>query len=57
MGIKKDINLKGDDYNWISSMFYFGNTSMKTFAPAKIDDTQAISHGNTQRTDSSNACP
>ncbi len=24
MGIKTDINLKGDDYQWLSSMFYFG---------------------------------
>ncbi|KAL8708399.1 MAG: hypothetical protein Q9220_006689 [cf. Caloplaca sp. 1 TL-2023] len=24
MGIKKDINLTGDDYQWLSSMFYFG---------------------------------
>lgn len=24
MGIRKDINLKGDDYQWLSSMFYFG---------------------------------
>ncbi|KAL8744738.1 MAG: hypothetical protein Q9184_007961, partial [Pyrenodesmia sp. 2 TL-2023] len=24
MGIKEDINLTGDDYQWLSSMFYFG---------------------------------
>ncbi|KAL8694034.1 MAG: hypothetical protein Q9224_003645 [Gallowayella concinna] len=24
MGIKRDINLSGDDYQWLSSMFYFG---------------------------------
>lgn len=24
MGIKKDIDLIGDDYQWLSSMFYFG---------------------------------
>lgn len=24
MGIRKDISLKGDDYQWVSSMFYFG---------------------------------
>jgi MFS transporter, ACS family, allantoate permease len=24
MGIKTDINLKGDDYQWLGSMFYFG---------------------------------
>ena len=26
MGIKKDINLSGDDYQWLGSMFYFGLT-------------------------------
>ena len=26
MGIKKDIGLKGDDYQWLGSMFYFGMT-------------------------------
>lgn len=24
MGIKKDIKLLGDDYQWLGSMFYFG---------------------------------
>ena len=24
MGIKKDAKLRGDDYQWLSSMFYFG---------------------------------
>lgn len=24
MGIKKDIHLTGDDYQWLGSMFYFG---------------------------------
>lgn len=24
MGIKEDINLHGDDYQWLGSMFYFG---------------------------------
>lgn len=24
MGIKKDIHLVGDDYQWLGSMFYFG---------------------------------
>jgi hypothetical protein len=24
MGIKKDIHLKGDDYQWLGSLFYFG---------------------------------
>ena len=29
MGIKKDANLTGDDYNWVSSMFYFGSSLEK----------------------------
>ena len=24
MGIRTDIGLKGDDYQWLGSMFYFG---------------------------------
>lgn len=24
MGIQKDIGLKGDNYQWLGSMFYFG---------------------------------
>lgn len=24
MGLQEDINLQGDDYQWLSSMFYFG---------------------------------
>lgn len=24
MGIKKDLNLKGDEYQWLGSLFYFG---------------------------------
>ena len=27
MGIKKDIHLKGDEYQWLGSMFYFGALS------------------------------
>ena len=27
MGIKADIHLDGDDYQWLSSMFYFGTCS------------------------------
>ncbi|KAL8930433.1 MAG: hypothetical protein Q9208_000617 [Pyrenodesmia sp. 3 TL-2023] len=29
MGIKQDINLTGDDYQWLSSMFYFGELIRK----------------------------
>ena len=28
MGIKKDINLTGDDYQWLGSMFYFGTEAI-----------------------------
>jgi ACS family allantoate permease-like MFS transporter len=24
MGIKKDLNLEGDQYQWLGSLFYFG---------------------------------
>lgn len=24
MGIKEDLNLKGDQYQWLGSLFYFG---------------------------------
>jgi ACS family allantoate permease-like MFS transporter len=27
MGIKDDINLKGDQYQWLGSLFYFGESS------------------------------
>ncbi|KAL8832425.1 MAG: hypothetical protein Q9170_004883 [Blastenia crenularia] len=30
MGIKKDIDLKGDDYQWLGSMFYFGQSSAES---------------------------
>ncbi|KAI4160108.1 MAG: hypothetical protein L6R39_000263 [Caloplaca ligustica] len=30
MGIKKDIGLSGDDYQWLSSMFYFGQSISNT---------------------------
>ena len=27
MGIKKDIGLVNDDYQWLGSMFYFGSSN------------------------------
>lgn len=24
MGLRTDLNLKGDDYQWLGSLFYFG---------------------------------
>jgi len=26
MGLRTDLNLKGDDYQWLSSLFYFGRS-------------------------------
>lgn len=34
MGIQKDINLKGDDYQWLSSMFYF--VSVEWTSPSEV---------------------
>lgn len=31
MGLKKDISLVGDDYQWLSSMFYFGYLGFEYF--------------------------
>lgn len=28
MGIKKDLNLVGDQYQWLGSLFYFGSFSI-----------------------------
>ena len=33
MGIKKDIGLVNDDYQWLGSMFYFGTLSTKYCLP------------------------
>lgn len=33
MGIKTDIDLTGDDYQWLGSMFYFGNCQPLTTDP------------------------
>ena len=40
MGFKADTNLVGDDYNWISSMFYFGivQTSIDTSTNQQSDN-------------------
>lgn len=32
MGMKKDLRLVGDDYQWLGSMFYFG-TSYLSYEP------------------------
>ena len=33
MGIKKDIGLVNDDYQWLSSMFYFGKPAIPYLLP------------------------
>ena len=33
MGIKTDIGLVGDDYQWLGSMFYFGTLSITYCLP------------------------
>ena len=33
MGIKKDIGLVNDDYQWLGSMFYFGMPTILHFLP------------------------
>ena len=43
MGIKKDIHLKGDEYQWLGSMFYFGFVhSLSQFAACRLMKRQAI---------------
>lgn len=43
MGLKKSIHLKGDDYQWLGSMFYFGttipiaSTSFPLFPRSRLD--------------------
>lgn len=32
MGMQKDIHLKGDNYQWLGSMFYFGTHFKSLFA-------------------------
>lgn len=56
MGIKKDIHLKGDDYQWLGSMFYFGMALLLNHDDVQSDITQVILHGNIPPTVSSNAC-
>lgn len=56
MGIKEDIGLVNDDYQWLGSMFYFGSPAIRRVLPEPITDAlQATSHGSIQQTDSSSA--
>ena len=52
MGLKKDINLKGDDYQWLGSMFYFG-TLLVGLSPICLlsDPIQATLPGSIQPID------
>ena len=53
MGIKKDINLTGDDYQWLSSMFYFGGHCTIHLRSPVPDAEQATWLGNILQTASS----
>lgn len=57
MGIRKDIGLVNDDYQWLGSMFYFGMfLPFDTVSLSSMTDTlQATSPGNIQQVDSSSA--
>ena len=49
MGIKEDINLTGDDYQWLGSMFYFGQALPFINTVPGVDSWQATLHGNIQQ--------
>ena len=38
MGIRDDINLQGDDYQWLGSMFYFGAQSSRSHRASRHAD-------------------
>ena len=49
MGIKTDLSLVGDQYQWLGSLFYFGMPSIcSAFISYRNLTVQAISHGNIQ---------
>lgn len=59
MGLKEDLNLVGDQYSWLGSIFYFGkNTQPKTVRAifSLLIWDQAISHGNIQPVDCYSVC-
>lgn len=56
MGLKTDLNLVGDDYQWLGSLFYFGMLFL--LIPKRYPLTmKVISLGNIPPTDSSNVYP
>ena len=54
MGIKTDIGLVNDDYQWLCSMFYFATLPIMRVSLVLVTDAlQATSPGNILRIDSS----
>lgn len=60
MGLKQDIGLVGDNYQWLGSMFYFGYIAWECvtngYDPSARIGTEADSELGIQRTDCCNAC-
>lgn len=56
MGIKTDLTLVGDQYQWLGSLFYFGMPFLYSAILVCLT-AQAISHGNTQPASSYNVSP
>lgn len=52
MGIKEDLDLVGDQYQWLGSLFYFGEffLFMRKMIGRYADDHQAIWPGNIRQT-------
>lgn len=59
MGIRTDIHLKGDNYQWLGSMFYFGTEALFSTIEYGLQFTiiQDTLLGNTRPTDYCNAYP
>lgn len=57
MGIKEDIGLINDDYQWLGSMFYFGMPAVPHCFPGPylVTTLQGTSPGSTLQIDSSSA--
>ena len=57
MGIKTDLSLVGDQYQWLGSLFYFGMLFIDSAFRYLNLTVQAISHGNTQLASSCSVSP
>lgn len=59
MGIRKDIHLTGDNYQWLGSMFYIGTEALFSIIEHSLEFTsiQDTLLGNTPPTDYCNAYP